>query len=227
MTMRIAVILVLLGTLLSLSHGFVQPSPRIALANAKQSSRKRGALNLPPTLTRHDDGSPRTHSVACNGFNLPPGKNDKGGLQDILVGAASIVGLLAFFLSPLGALFFAALNSVLVLVFITPLLLIFAFNAWQFFNTVEGNCPSCSAPVRVLKDGSPSICFSCGSVLQSNDGKIDFAPNVNQFEQDDSMFGGMFSDVLGSQQQQQPEEREKKYKREQTIIDVDIEDVEK
>jgi len=230
MMSRAAAILAVLMALLSQSHGFVPPSTQRIVKSSSQTSKGRPVAlkqheKLLPAFARGNT-APRTHSVACFGFNLPPGKNDNG-LQDILVGAASIVGLIVFFASPLGGLFFAALNSMLALAFIAPLVLILAFNTWQFFNTVEGNCPSCGAPIRVLKDGSPSICFSCGSVVQAKGGTIDFAPNVEQFQQDDSPFGGFFGDALGSPSRERPEEKKSQYRRERTIIDVDVEDIEK
>lgn len=233
---QFALIQVLLALLVTPSHGFVQPQPRITVERPQEVAKglqQQHHGKLPPTsLTT---SSQRTHSVACFGFNLPPGKKNDG-LQDILFGAASVAGLILFFASPLGGLFFAAVNSVLFLAVLTPVLLIFAFNVWQFLNTTQGNCPSCGAPVRVLKDGSPSICFSCGSIVQASaDGKgIDFAPNVDQFEQqDDSLFGSIFGsgDTMGMSSSrkplQKPEEKEKQYRRERTVIDVDVEDVDK
>jgi predicted RNA-binding Zn-ribbon protein involved in translation (DUF1610 family) len=172
----------------------------------------------------------RTHSVECFGFNLPPGKSNDNGLSDILVGVAWIVGLIVFFASPLGGLFFAAVNSVFALLFITPFVLIVAFNTWQFFSTVQGNCPSCSAPIRVLKDGSPSICLNCGSVVvvRNDNGRIDFAPiNANQkFEQEESIFS-IFDSVTSTTKANKisTDTRKDQYRREQTVIDVDVEDV--
>jgi predicted RNA-binding Zn-ribbon protein involved in translation (DUF1610 family) len=144
------------------------------------------------------------------------------------VGVAWIVGLIVFFASPLGGLFFAAVNSVFALLFITPFVLIVAFNTWQFFSTVQGNCPSCSAPIRVLKDGSPSICLNCGSVVvvRNDNGRIDFAPNANQFEQEESIFS-IFDSVTSTAKANKisTETRKDQYRREQTVIDVDVEDV--
>ena len=180
--MRTAAIVSLLAALISLSHGFIQ-SPSRASVKSVSTRRQAGGRNKPkllappsPWMARPILPLQRTHSVECFGFNLPPGKSNDNGLSDILVGVAWIVGLIVFFASPLGGLFFAAVNSVFALLFITPFILIVAFNTWQFFSTVQGNCPSCSAPIRVLKDGSPSICLNCGSVVQNDNGRIDFAP---------------------------------------------------
>ena len=234
MTMRmVATVLALLCTHLTLSHGFVQLSSRRTVGSSDRglTNGRTALLNsqaeIQPAFVRSNNNTPRTHSVACFGFKLPPGKRDNG-LQEILVGALSIAGLIAFLASPLGGLFFAALNGVLALVLLTPLLLIFAFNVWQFFNTTEGNCPSCGAPIRVLKDGSPSICLSCGSILESStDGSIDFVPGGSSdiFEQENSFFGGFLGDSLGSSRQS--EEKKGQYRRERTIIDVDVEEIEK
>lgn len=228
MTVRARTILALLAVLLIGSHGFIQ-SP--SLVNRNQASNGRNLLKHPqklPSAFARPAPSPRTHSVARFGFQLPPGKKNDNGLSEILMGALSIVGLIAFFASPLGGLFFAAINSVLALLFITPLVFIVGFNAWQYFNTVEGNCPSCSAPMRVLKDGSPSICFNCGSVVQNNDGKLDFAPNVDQFEQEESIFS-FFDQALSttSPKKESGESRKDQYRRETTVIDVDVEDIDK
>lgn len=233
MTMRVntLVVVALLTALVTVSHGFTQYPSRVHLnhvSNGRGGLKRHNKLEPSTAFARHFP-SRRTHSVACFGFNLPPGKRNESGLSEILVGVASIVGLIAFFASPLGGLFFAAINSFLALLFIAPLVLILAFNTWQFFNTVEGNCPSCGAPIRVLKDGSPSICFSCGSVVQSNnDGRIDFAPNVNQIQDEESIFS-FFDNSLSttSSRQELKDSRKDQFRREQTVIDVDVEDVDK
>lgn len=233
MMKQYAAILAVLGALLTPLHGFVQPFPRIPAIGSSNQALVPSKLLSPPTTPLFTTGPRTRRSVACFGFNLPPGRNNNNnGLQEILVGVASLVGVLLFLASPLGGLLFAAVNSLLALAFITPLVLILGFNVWRFLNTTLGNCPSCSAPVRVLKDGSPSICFNCGSVIQARSrtgSDIEFAPNVDQFEQDDSFFGGLFGggSFGGSPTQRRPQQetKEDRYRRERTVIDVDVEDL--
>ena len=226
---RLSLILTVLLALLASSHGFLQPSPRVRPPSCRtesvQARLQTATLKHLPAFSRANTTCRRKHSVACFGFNLPPGKSDSG-LREILVAAISILGLIVFFASPLGGLLFAAVNSMLALAFITPLVLILAFNTWQFFNTVQGNCPSCRAPLRVLKDGSPSICFSCGSIVQSNDGKtIDFAPNVQQLEREETFFESFFNnDSRRPTSPKQSQQKKSQYRRERTIIDVEVED---
>jgi hypothetical protein len=69
------------------------------------------------------------------------------------------------------------------------------FQAWQYFNTIGGECPSCEAPARVIKtnsdgEGTPTICFNCGAVLQANydNTAIDNITGKNSVMDDD--FGG-------------------------------------
>jgi hypothetical protein len=228
MTMRTAATVSLLAALISLSHGFIQSPSRASVKSVstrRQGGRNKPTLAPPPPLARPILPLQRTHSVECFGFNLPPGKSNDNELSDILVGVAWIVGLIVFFASPLGGLFFAAVNSVFALLFLTPFILIVAFNTWQFFSTVQGNCPSCGAPIRVLKDGSPSICLNCKSVVRNDSsGRIDFAPpKANQFEQEESIFSIFDSTTKATKIS--TETRKDQYRREQTVIDVNVEDV--
>jgi predicted RNA-binding Zn-ribbon protein involved in translation (DUF1610 family) len=161
-------------------------------------------------------------------YKLPPSNKNDDGLGEVLGGVFALLAVIAFFASPLGAIFFALFNSLVALAFILPVGAIVAFQAWQFLNTTQGACPSCSAPIRVLKDGSPSLCLNCGSVVQSRDGIIALVSgNSNVFEEEDSLFGGFLDNAWGSSRQPSSadtKEQVEKYKRERTIIDVVVEE---
>ena len=224
---KTAAFLPLIAALLGPAYGFVQPTSQGAIRRqpttrwndhpAELLKHQHDNLRLPPASHRS--------SIACFMYNLPPGKNDKNGLGEIAVGVLSIMGLIAFFISPLGALFFALFNSLLAFSLLLPLGLLVAFQAWQFFNTTQGACPNCSASLRVLKDGSPSICLNCGSIVQADPkGGIEFAPSTssNVFVERDSVFGGLLDDSWGSTRK--PVDKRNKDRRERTIIDVDVEE---
>lgn len=169
-------------------------------------------------------------------YNLPPsgggGGGGNSGLREILTIVATLVGIVAFFASPLGGLFFAVLNSFVLLSLLLPVFLWIAFQGWQFFNTIEGPCPQCGAPVRVLKEGdSPSICLNCGTFVQSTPDKsaIDFYREMDQVVVDEgytaSIWDSLLSGPMGatSAPNKSPQERQSQYRREQTIIDVEVE----
>jgi hypothetical protein len=109
-------------------------------------------------------------------YNLPPGGGGGGkkDISEILQGVGGIALTVAFFASPLGGIVFGIFNSFLVLAFTLPLVGVVAFQGWQYFYTIEGDCPSCAAPTRVLKtnketgDAPPNICYNCGATLQAN-----------------------------------------------------------
>ena len=179
------------------------------------------------------------------GYNLPPSGGGGGGRwkEDFLVPLGSLVGLALFFASPLGGIFFAITNSLLVLAFVSPFLLFLGFQAWQFFYTIESPCPNCDAPVRILKNdesAQPSICFNCGSLVrqsQVGDGLELCGPSPN-----DSFFnsnngnnndffrsmGDIFSDSSDSgmdssnDNSMDPKRRQETFKKERTIIDVEV-----
>lgn len=121
----------------------------------------------------------RRHPTSLSAF-LPPsgGGGSKSGLGELASTVLTFVGVAAFFLSPLGGLFFALFNSLFALAILLPIGGIVAFNVWQYFNTTTGPCPNCAAPVKAFKDESPSVCFNCGSIVQSKDGQI-YIANVN------------------------------------------------
>ena len=173
-------------------------------------------------------------------YNLPPSPQGGGGpLRELLTGALTLVAIVAFFASPLGGIFFTILNSFFLLSVLTPFILWLGFQAWQFFYTVEGPCPNCGAPLRIAKDpNSPSFCLNCGTVVQATDdgNAIDFFYNDNLNQQQqvivdddytssifDSFFGGGTRGVPKSYDTT-PDQRQSKFRRETTIIDVEFED---
>jgi hypothetical protein len=165
-------------------------------------------------------------------YNLPP-DNDRNGLGSFLPSIVSIVALGLFFFSPLGALFFAVTNTLFAFAILTPFILYAGFQVWQYFYTIEGPCPTCGAPVRVLKEGQdPSICFNCGSQVIAN-GKLDgvelYDDLNNIIDRQRSIWDAFFSneDVgFSSYPSTSTDVKEisKRVKREQTIIDVDVTD---
>jgi hypothetical protein len=63
--------------------------------------------------------------------------------------------------------------------------------------------------------------------VRNDNGRIDFAPNANQkFEQEESIFS-IFDSVTSTAKANKisTETRKDQYRREQTVIDVDVEDV--
>ena len=178
-------------------------------------------------------------------YNLPPsgggGGKDDNVITQVLSGALTIGAIVLFFASPLGSIFFAITNSLFLLLLITPVVLTVAFQLWQSFNTVQGPCPNCGAPCRVIKDvNQPSLCFNCGSILQ-------ISPDLESIELSTptgrqgggfidmdrpgaGMGGGgasIFDSLFGGGSPQQPTSEEvqqkgQKFKRESTIVDVEI-----
>jgi len=100
--------------------------------------------------------------------------NGPGGAGDLVNQVGGLLLLVAFFASPLGGIFFGLLNSMLfVTLFVIPVAGFAAFNAWRYFNVLEGPCPSCGVPATVVKakenEGDrPSPCFNCGAILQAS-----------------------------------------------------------
>jgi hypothetical protein len=179
-------------------------------------------------------------TTCLNMYNLPGGGGRGNGVGDIVTGAATIVLIVAFFASPLGGLVLGLLNSFLVLLFVLPLVASVGFRIWQSWNTITGMCPNCGAPATVLKtnqDGiaTPSLCFNCGAILQSNIDNTGIDNVSGRISLDDSssspMGGNPFFDVFTTERitttttattmNQDGKERKR---RETTIIDVDVED---
>lgn len=175
------------------------------------------------------------------GYQLPP-SGPRGPLDELksaLPAIGSAVLLALFFASPLGGIFFGIVNSFFVLSLLTPVILVAGFQIWRAFNTISAPCPSCGAPMTVLKNGEPSVCFNCGSMSRSsadNSGlELCNNPNdiLNQGSLFDSFFGGgspmgvnspmtdIFSDEPTSSSGS--EDKVKQAKRQGTVIDVDVE----
>jgi len=180
------------------------------------------------------------------GFNLPPGNRGPGGsYEEVIPGILTLAGIALFLFSPLGGIFFAITNSLFLFAFLTPVILFVGFQIWQAFYTLEDACPSCSVPVRVMKDekASPVICFSCGKLVRSTRAKngIELCNDPNSILQDNegSIFGNSFfggggrSDIFNEEElfssnnqadRKNSSSAKDKAKREGTIIDVDIEE---
>ena len=178
-----------------------------------------------------------TSSTCLNMYNLPPeNNNNRNPISDILPGIVTLFGLTAFFMSPLGGIFFAITNSLLLISFLTPVLLFVGFQIWKAVNTIDGACPSCGSPTFVMKDDQPSVCFNCGAILRSTQDKkgIELCNVAPSFEDDKSdLFRGNGSifdlfgqpnSYLGDESAISTEEKSKKKKRETTVIDVEVSD---
>jgi len=158
---------------------------------------------------------------------LPPGggNNRSGGLGQVATAALTFLAVVAFFLSPLGALFFAVFNSLVALSILIPVGAFVAFQIWQYFYTVKGPCPNCAAPCQVTKDGAPSICFNCGAIVQARGDDIYLAnPNNNgdMFVEDDDVVTSWFDELSG--RGRTPPGTTTVRKTTTTIIDVDAKD---
>jgi hypothetical protein len=184
-------------------------------------------------------------STTClNMYNLPGGGGGGGrgsgnGVRDIVTGAVTIVLVVAFFASPLGGLVLGLFNSFLVLLFVLPLVASVGFRIWQSLNTITGTCPNCGAPATVLKtnrDGiaSPTLCFNCGAILQSNIDNTGIDNVSGRISLDDSSSSPMgrnpFFDVLTTERVTTTsttitsQDGKESKRRETTIIDVEVED---
>jgi hypothetical protein len=171
-------------------------------------------------------------------YNLPGGGGGgrDNGVGGIVKGAFTIALIVAFFASPLVLGLF---NSLLVLLFVLPLVASVGFQAWQTFNTVTGTCPNCGAPATVLKASkneipTPSLCFNCGAVLQANSDNtgIDNVSGRTNFGDLSTtpMGGNPFFDAFTTERvvtttttTEKSGGKERK-RRETTIIDVDVEE---
>lgn len=110
-------------------------------------------------------------------------------------------------------------------------------------NTVAGPCPNCGAEARVIKDVSqPSICFSCGSILQVSPdlAKIELSTPTSReaggfvdMDQPGAGMGGggaSIFDIFGGETPGQPNpaaeatkpKEQQQFKRDATIVDVEV-----
>mmetsp|Transcript_78930 Transcript_78930/g.118637 ORF Transcript_78930/g.118637 Transcript_78930/m.118637 type:complete len:266 (+) Transcript_78930:121-918(+) len=178
-------------------------------------------------------------------YNLPPGGGGGGGnneLADIAKGAFGLVLVVAFFASPIGGFIFGIFNSILLLSILTPIILTLAFQAWQYFNTIDAPCPNCAAPAKALKTNSegeatPTVCYNCGAILQANydNTAIDNVTGRNSVNDDGGMDINSIFDIFGggpgttttttttTTMIDDVAQKETRRKREQTVIDVEVE----
>lgn len=200
------------------------------------------------TMARSHNNKICTSKTRLHMYNLPPGRNEKNDLSDLLKLAGTLILTVAFFVSPLGGILLGILNSFFLLTILLPIMGGVGIAVWQYFNTMTGDCPNCGAPVRVLKskDGSaePSICFTCGAILQANydNSGIDNITGRNTLEDlsrgSSSPFGGGLFDIFGGAPptsistttttttvtQEERGNQKSKIRRESTIIDVEVDD---
>jgi hypothetical protein len=183
---------------------------------------------------------------------LPPsgGGGGGGGNDWKVLGTSflSILGVIVFFASPLGGIVFTIFNSFLLLSILLPLAGVAAFQVWQAFNTLEGTCPACGAPIRVVKNNksslqpeAPGLCFNCGSIVQATmDNKaielVQAGPGITQGQAQqttgsfwDAWFGGDNVEeetIITTRTTTTTEANNKgdRFRRENTVIDVDVED---
>lgn len=168
---------------------FSPPSPLLQTKSVRIST----ASQVTPAWST----TPRTKKsdmTRLSMYNLPPG-NNKNELGDIVKGVAGLALVVGFFASPLGGFVLGIFNSFLILSLLLPVAGAIGFSAWQYFNTVSGACPNCGAPARVIKttsdgESTPSICFSCGAVIQANYDNTGI-DNVTGRNTVDGLSGGM------------------------------------
>jgi hypothetical protein len=158
-------------------------------------------------------------------LNLSPYDNNDpfGRKNDLLIPTIlTSIGLMLFFFSPLGAIFFAITNSLFLLALITPLLLVGGLQIWTKFNVIQGECPSCGAPIAVMKEGrdflsSTSPCFNCGAFVRATaDNKGIELCNPPTVTED-----LLSSDIIITAEDDD-ESLSRRAKRESTIIDVTV-----
>jgi hypothetical protein len=185
---------------------------------------------------------------------LPPsggGSNSNSEWKSIGMSVLSIAGVFAFFASPLGGIVFALFNSLLLLVVLLPLIGIVAFQVWQATSTIEGACPSCGAPARVPKndasalESTPGLCLNCGSILQAtlDNSRIELVGPlgggaVNEEAPAAAFWDSLFAGATGSNSPASTPVRSTsstttttsstskgdQYRRERTVIDVEVEE---
>jgi len=215
--------------------------------NSNSNSNSLREPTLPSTSV-----STSTSTSLQMGYNLPPGgggsnPDPKDALSNIVTPLLTIAATVLFFLSPLGSIFFAITNSIVLLLVLLPFVATIAFQGWQYFYTIEAPCPSCGATARVLKDeeAGPNICLNCGSLLRANLNKdgVELCNDPNDLYDDNSRISSFFDlftggvgvddgardEFIGGQGQETTttttttvESKEKKERRERTIIDVDV-----
>lgn len=167
-------------------------------------------------------------------YNLPPSNDRNNDLGPLVSGVLTFLGIILFFASPLGALFFAVFNSLVFLSIAIPVAAAVGFQVWQYFNTISGPCPSCGSPLRVMKqsgmESAPSICLNCGSFVQAtaDNAGIELLgrPTSSSFGEDliQDFWSGWLDPSAGVRRVESPDAVNKRFKREQTIIDIEAKD---
>ena len=190
----------------------------------------RNSFNVPTSTS--------TSTSLQMGYQLPQGgggNDPKDAISNIVTPLLTITATVLFFLSPLGSIFFAITNSIVLLLILLPFLATIAFQGWQYFYTIEAPCPSCGSPARVLKDeeAGPNICLNCGSLLRANLNKdgVELCNDPNDIYDDSSRIssffdlftngGGGFVEKDTTTTTNTVESKESKERRERTVIDVD------
>jgi hypothetical protein len=211
-------------------EAFVSPRFLVPYSISADKARRQFKHRTLPCNTL--SASKRKTLVTRHMYKLPPGGggNNDNGLRELLGGVVTVAALALFFFSPLGSIFFAITNSLFLLAILLPVVGVVAFQAWRFLNTISGACPNCGAPVTVLKDqNSPSVCLSCGSFVRASDDKS----NIEVIRGDASVdrgFAGstsifdIFERGSSSPTVTGNDDKQSKYRRERTIIDVEVED---
>ena len=214
-------------------------SPKIASNYAAVIQRRTGS----PCVSQ-SCAAKRKDVVIRNMYSLPPSggnnnnNNNDNGLQEIIYGVGSILALGLFFASPLGGIFFAITNSLLVLAFLLPFVGYVGFQIWQSINIVQAPCPNCGAPCSALKNGEqPSLCLNCGAVVEaSSDGQSIELQQQDVVVDEGYSTGSIFDSLFGNMDPMMDDEittvsttktttvqdKESQYRRKNTVIDVDV-----
>lgn len=144
-------------------------------------------------------------TTSLYGFLLPPDNNNdnnnkKSELFTIGSSILTVLATVAFFISPLGTIFFAIMNSFLALVILLPVIGYVSYQIWSYQNTITGNCPNCNASVTILKENKNNeviennflmpvnVCYNCGTILEVKENKIYIANIKNKSNQPKSIF---------------------------------------
>lgn len=160
---------------------------------------KRNGFGQMTLLRQQHKPRRRSTTTSLYGYYLPPDDKDDKKYELLKIGSSmlTVLGIIAFFVSPLGGVFFTIMNSFIALTILLPILGFVGFQIWSYFNTVTGTCPNCQAPVRIMKENNNNefftpvnICFNCGTILQAKDNQIYIA---NTQQQPKSTFEEEFS----------------------------------
>jgi hypothetical protein len=199
-----------------------------------------------------DAVKPRLFKSRLSMYGLPPGGGgSKNELGDIAKGVAGLVLVVAFFASPVGGFILGIFNSFFLLLLLLPVIGTIVFQSYEYFYTLDGPCPNCASPAKVIKttkegESTPTICYNCGAILQANydNTGIDNITGKNSVTDDVDyattlasvfdMFGGGSATTGTTRpavtptttvvEEEKKSETKNRSRREGTIIDVEIED---